>query len=283
MKKQDIGKVATKTISWTYISIILVLLYLPIIWMIIWSFTGSISFTKWSGFTFDNYKDLFVGKNASAIFAALKNTMIIAVASSCIATILGTSAAIGIHSIRKKKIRNIYNNVNQIPMVNSEIVTAMSMMLLFQVMRGIFKTGNSLELVEVILAHVTFCTPYVILNVSPRLTQSDNKIYEAALDLGCNYWQAITKVVIPEIMPGIIVGFVMAFTLSIDDFVITEFTINGFDTISTLIYAKQAGKKSLPTEFRALFTILFFIILALLMFMNKPENKKKALASTKNK
>ena len=113
-------------------------------------------------------------------------------------------------------------------MVNSEIVTAMSMMLLFQVMRKIFGTGNSMELFEVILAHVTFCTPYVILNVSPRLAQSDNKIYEAALDLGCNYWQAIWKVVIPEIMPGIIVGFVMAFTLSIDDFVITEFTINGF-------------------------------------------------------
>lgn len=275
MDKNKVKSVTSKTISWTYIGIILVLLYLPIIWMILWSFTGSISFTHWSGFTLDNYKDLFTGRNASSIFDALKNTLIIAFGSSFIATILGTAASIGIHSIRKKTIKNAYNNVNQIPMVNSEIVTAMSMMLLFQVLRKIFNTGNSLELFEVILAHVTFCTPYVILNVSPRLTQSDNKIYEAALDLGCNYWQAITKVVIPEIMSGIIVGFVMAFTLSIDDFVITEFTINGFDTISTLIYAKQAGKKSLPTEFRALFTIIFFIILGLLMFINKPEKQIK--------
>lgn len=275
MDKNKVKSVTSKTISWAYIGIILVLLYLPIIWMILWSFTGSISFTHWSGFTLDNYKDLFTGRNASSIFDALKNTLIIAFGSSFIATILGTAASIGIHSIRKKTIKNAYNNVNQIPMVNSEIVTAMSMMLLFQVLRKIFNTGNSLELFEVILAHVTFCTPYVILNVSPRLTQSDNKIYEAALDLGCNYWQAITKVVIPEIMSGIIVGFVMAFTLSIDDFVITEFTINGFDTISTLIYAKQAGKKSLPTEFRALFTIIFFIILGLLMFINKPEKQIK--------
>lgn len=275
MDKNKVKSITSKTISWAYIGIILVLLYLPIIWMILWSFTGSISFTHWSGFTLDNYKDLFTGRNASSIFDALKNTLIIAFGSSFIATILGTAASIGIHSIRKKTIKNAYNNVNQIPMVNSEIVTAMSMMLLFQVLRKIFNTGNSLELFEVILAHVTFCTPYVILNVSPRLTQSDNKIYEAALDLGCNYWQAITKVVIPEIMSGIIVGFVMAFTLSIDDFVITEFTINGFDTISTLIYAKQAGKKSLPTEFRALFTIIFFIILGLLMFINKPEKQIK--------
>ena len=271
MDKQKLLKSTTKTLSWTYVGIILALLYLPIIWMILWSFTNSVSFGTWGDFTFQNYKALFNGKQTKVIFTALQNTLVIAFASSMISTVLGTAAAIGIHSIRNKKVLNAYKTTNQIPMVNSEIVTAMSMMLLFQVLRGIFKTNSSFEMIEVILAHTAFCTPYVILNVSPRLAQSDNKIYEAALDLGCNYGQAIFKALIPELMPGIIVGFVMAFTLSIDDFVITEFTINNRDTISTLIYAKQSGKKPLPSEFRALFTIIFFVILGLLMFMNRPQ------------
>ena len=271
MNKQKALKATTKTLSWTYVLIILGLLYLPIIWMILWSFTNSATFGTWGEFTFKNYQDLFNGKQTKVIFSALQNTLIIALVASTLSTILGTAAAIGIHSIRNKRVLNAYKTTNQIPMVNSEIVTAMSMMLLFQVFRGIFKTGSQLELFEVILAHTSFCTPYVILNVSPRLAQSDNKIYEAALDLGCNYRQAIFKALIPELLPGIIVGFVMAFTLSIDDFVITEFTINNRDTISTLIYAKQSGKRALPSEFRALFTIIFFIILGLLMFMNKPQ------------
>lgn len=275
MNKTKVKSLAKNTISWTYIGIILVVLYLPVIWMIIWSFTGSISFSDWNGFTFENYANLFVGNMSDEIFSALLNTLIIAVASSSIATILGTAAAIGLRSIKKKWIKSSYNNINQIPMVNSEIVTAMSMMLLFQVLRRIFGTGSDIEMFEVILAHVTFCTPYVLLNVAPRLAQSDNKIYEAALDLGCNYWQAIFKVVIPDIMPGIIVGFVMAFTLSIDDFVITEFTIDGFSTISTLIYHKASGKKPLPSEFRALFTIIFFVVFGLLMFINKPQREIK--------
>ena len=275
MNNSKIKSIALKSLSWTYVAIILGILYVPIIWMIIWSFTGSISFSSWNGFTFENYSNLFVGNLSDEIFSALLNTLIIAVASSFIATILGTAAAIGLHSIRKKWIKTTYSNINQIPMVNSEIVTAMSMMLLFQVLRRVFGTGSNIEMFEVILAHVTFCTPYVLLNVAPRLAQSDNKIYEAALDLGCNYWQAIFKVVIPEIMPGIIVGFVMAFTLSIDDFVITEFTIDGFSTISTLIYHKAAGKKPLPSEFRALFTIIFFVVLGLLIFINKPQKEIK--------
>ncbi|MDE5618288.1 MAG: ABC transporter permease subunit, partial [Clostridia bacterium] len=204
------------------------------------------------------------------------NTLFIALLASAISTILGTMAAIGINALRSKRIKAAYSAVNQIPMVNSEIVTAIGLMLLF----GLFKTflpvqGNA-ELVAVIFAHVAFCTPYVVLNVLPRIRQTDNKIYEAALDLGCTPWQALRKVVLPDIFPGIVMGFMMSVTLSIDDFVITNFTIDGFYTLSTLIYAKASGKKPLPIEMRALSAIIFIVILALMLIITRVNQKSDA-------
>lgn len=270
-----------KILSRSYIFILLGVLYLPIIWMVIFSFTESVSFSKWSGFSIQNYIELFSGNSASDIATALVNTIIIGLASSVISTILGTFAAIGLNSIRNKRVKNAYKNANEIPMVNSEIVTAMSLMLTFQILRFLFQSNGNLELFEVILAHVSFCTPYVLLNVSPRLQQTDNKIYEAALDLGCTYRKAIFKVVIPDILPGIIAGFIMAFTISIDDFIITEFVVDGFDTLSTLIYSKASGKKSLPAEFRALSTIIFIVVFILLIIVNKPQKNKIKEANKK--
>lgn len=256
-----------------FLFLVLAILYLPIIWMIVFSFTDTPSFSDWAGFSFDNYVNLFQGQLGSEIFLALGNTLLIGVYASLIATVLGTAAALGLHAIRGKRLKNVYKNCNQIPMVNSEIVTAVSLMLLFNVFYVIFPLKGEVRLFNVILAHVTFCTPYVVLNVLPRLQQSDNKIYEAAMDLGCTPSQALWKVVIPDILPGIIMGFIMSFTLSIDDFIITEFTVNGFDTLSTLIYHKAHGKRSLPPEMRALSSIIFIVVFILLLVMNRPKDK----------
>ncbi|MEG1536017.1 MAG: ABC transporter permease [Clostridia bacterium] len=267
---------AKKLVGKAFIWLVLLFLYLPILWMIVFSFSETPSFSNWAGFSFNNYINLFTGDMSGEIFEALANTMIIAIYASVLSTVLGTFAAIGLNSIKKKRIKNIYKNVNQIPMVNSEIVTAVSLMLLFGLLYNIFPLHGDVQLFNVIIAHTTFCTPYVVLNVLPRLQQTDNKLYEAALDLGCTPSQAIWKVVIPDILPGIIMGMLMAFTLSIDDFVITQFTVNGFKTLSTLIYAKAQGKKSLPPEMRALSSIIFIVIFGLLIFMNRPKNKAKA-------
>ncbi len=255
-------------------ALVLVFLYLSILWMIIFSFTNTPSFSSWGGFSFDAYKELFTGRDSAAIFEALRNTAIIGISASLISTVLGTMAAIGINSIRSKKAKAVITSINQIPMVNSEIVTAVSLVLLFGILRTFIQLDGQVQMLNVILAHVTFCTPYVILNVLPRLRQSDNKIYEAALDLGCTPTQALWKVVIPDILPGILMGFVMSFTLSIDDFVITQFNIDGFQTLSTLIYLKAHGKKSLPASMRALSSIIFVVILGLMALINrKPKNK----------
>lgn len=260
----------------TFLGLVLAFLYLPILWMILFSFTDTPSFNSWNGFSLQPYIDLFTGRDSSATFQALGNTFLIGISASAIATVLGTMAAIGINSISNKKYKKLFNSINQIPMVNSEIVTAVSLVLLFGIFRTFIRLEGNVQMFNVILAHVTFCTPYVVLNVLPRLKQSDNKIYEAALDLGCTPSQALWKVVIPDILPGIIMGMVMSFTLSIDDFVITQFNIDGFQTLSTLIYLKASGKKSLPPSMRALSSIIFVIILGLLLLMNsKSKDKSK--------
>ena len=265
-----------KILASVFLGLIIAIMYLPIIWLIVFSFTNTTSISNWSGFSLDAYKELFAGVSSGEIFSALSNTLFIALLASAISTILGTMAAIGINALRSKRIKAAYSAVNQIPMVNSEIVTAIGLMLLF----GLFKTflpvqGNA-ELVAVIFAHVAFCTPYVVLNVLPRIRQTDNKIYEAALDLGCTPWQALRKVVLPDIFPGIVMGFMMSVTLSIDDFVITNFTIDGFYTLSTLIYAKASGKKPLPIEMRALSAIIFIVILALMLIITRVNQKSDA-------
>ncbi len=272
-----------KIMAKTFLGVVLAAMYLPILWLIVFSFTDTTSVSAWRGFSVNAYIELFTGSNSDDIFKAIINTLIIAVCASAISTILGTLAAIGINSVRSKKIKFAYKQANQIPMVNSEIVTAVSLMLLFGMLRSFIVLEGEVQLINVILAHTTFCTPYVLLNVLPRLQQSDNKIYEAAMDLGCTPTQALWKVVIPDIMPGIIMGFIMSVTLSIDDFVITQFTLDGgIYTLSTLIYSKASGKKPLPIEMRALSAIIFIIIAALLLYVNtkSSSDQKKKITNT---
>ncbi len=266
-----------KTVAKIFLGIMLAFMYLPIVWLFLFSFSGSTSIANFGGVTFDAYRNLFSGPNSQAIITALINTLIIAFISSSVSTVLGTLAAIGLVNFRKRYTEEIYKNISQIPMVNADIITAVSLMLLFVILRTAINIPLTPGFTTVILAHITFSTPYVVLNVLPRMRQTDNNIYEAALDLGATPIQALWKVIIPDIMPGIIMGFILAFTLSIDDFVITKYNIQGFNTLSTYIYAKAGGKKPLPNEIRALSSIIFIVVLSLLIYINKKSiiNKKE--------
>jgi len=267
-----------KNLAKIFLGLMFVFMYLPIVWLFFFSFSTSTSIANFGGFSFDSYVNLFTGVNSSAIINALINTLIIAFISSTISTVLGTLASIGIMNFRKKVVREVYRNVSQIPLVNADIITAVSLMILFVMLRTSIRVPLTPGYTTVILAHITFSTPYVVLNVLPRMKQTDNSLYEAALDLGATPMKAVWKVIIPDILPGIIMGFILAFTLSIDDFVITKYNIQGFNTLSTYIYAKAGGKKPLPNEIRALSSIIFIVVLSLLLYINKKtsiNNKKE--------
>jgi spermidine/putrescine transport system permease protein len=229
---------------------------------------------NWTGFSTKLYTSLFTGGVHHSLLSAIENTLIIALAAAAISTVLGSFAAIGIHHLygRKKMMLNALNNV---PMLNPDIITGISLFLLF------VSLGVTQGYATVILAHVTFCTPYVVLCVIPRLQQMNSNIYEAALDLGATPFQALRKVVIPEIKPGMISGFILSFTLSIDDFAVTIFTIGtgGLETLSTYIYA-DARKGGLTPELRPLSTIIFMTVLLLLIVINirsyRAAKKKEA-------
>ena len=263
-----------------FIGIVLVLLYLPIVWMIVFSFSDTPSFSNWNGFTFQNYIDLFTGQssNASRIQEAIVNTLVVGIFTSLLSTVLGTLGAIGLHAFRSKKLKAAYSTVNQIPMINSEIVTAIALALVFNLFASTITVSGGTwaeTACKLVLAHTSYCAPYVLLNVLPRLQKSDNKIYEAALDLGCTPAKAMFKVVLPDIMPGIIVGALLAFTLSIDDFVITKVNVTSFETLSTLLYGLKSGKHPLPPDIRALFSIIFFIVFVLIMIIYSPKKKSE--------
>lgn len=253
----------------TYLWLLLVLLYAPILLIIIFSFTESKVFGNWTGFTFNLYENLFTGYNATAnvrvdpnLYRAILYTVVIALTSGVLSTILGTLAAIGIYNMRQKQ-RRIVTFMNSIPMINPDILTGISLFLLFVFL------GISRGLGTVIIAHVVFCTPYVVLSVMPRLSKMNPNIYEAALDLGATPFQALKKVLMPELRPGMISGFILSITLSIDDFGVTFFTkgSNGVETLSTFIYA-DARKGGLTPELRPLFSLIFLTILVLLIVMN---------------
>lgn len=267
----------------SFIGIVLVILYLPIVWMIVFSFTDTPSFEAWNGFTFDNYINLFTGQssNASRIQEAIVNTLIVGVFTSLLSTILGTLGAIGLHAFKSRKLKAVYSTVNQIPMINSEIVTAIALALVFNLFASTIQisSGTWAETAcKLVLAHTSYCAPYVLLNVLPRLQKADNKVYEAALDLGCTPAKAMFKVVLPDIMPGIVVGALLAFTLSIDDFVITKVNVTSFETLSTLLYGLKSGKHPLPPDIRALFSIIFFIVFVLIMIIYSPKKKSEEKA-----
>ena len=247
-----------------YIWLLLVILYAPIVFIAIFSFTESKVLGNWTGFSTKLYTNLFTGdmQGTNSLMHAIENTLIIALIAAVVSTFLGTVAAIGIHNMRGKT-KQAVTLLNNIPMLNPDIITGVSLFLLFvflQISQGY---------VTVVLAHITFCTPYVVLNVLPRLTQMNPNIYEAALDLGATPFQALRKVLIPMLKPGMISGFIMAFTMSLDDFAVTFFTRGtiGLDTLSTYIYT-DARKGGLTPELRPLITLLFVGILILLLIIN---------------
>lgn len=246
-----------------YLALILLFLYIPIVTMIVLSFNNTKSRTVWGGFTTRWYTQMF---QDSAIMNALNNTLLIAFASALIATVIGTIAAIGINSMKRIP-RTIVMGINNIPMLNSDIVTGISLMLAF------IAFGISLGFKTVLIAHITFNIPYVILSVMPKLKQTNRYTYEAALDLGASPLYAFFKVVFPDIVPGILSGFLMAFTMSLDDFIITHFTRGaGMDTLSTLIYS-QVRRGIQPTMY-ALSTLIFVAVLVLLVITNFAPEKK---------
>lgn len=266
-----------KTISKIYSSLVFIFLYAPIVVLIVFSFNNSKSRVLWSGFTFKWYKMLFENRQ---ILMALSNTLIIAVLSAIFATTLGTIAAIGIMSLNKW-LKKTVMNVTNIPMANPEIVTGVSLMLLFVFL---YENFNILKpgMTTLILAHTTFCLPYVILSVMPKLRQMDSHLYEAAQDLGCPPVKSFFKVVLPEIMPGIVTGMIMSFTLSIDDFVISYFVSGTTQTLPIAIYSMT--RKIVSPEINALSTILFVIILVLLVIINiRQINEKKMELKAKQK
>ncbi len=258
-----------------YIWLILLLMYLPILLLIAFSFTDSVYVGQWQGFTFDLYTRLFSNQE---IMAALGNTLIIALTSAAASTLLGTLGAIGAF-YSKKRFRKTIDNVTQIPIVNAEIVMALSLTITF-VFAGqyIFRT-NIFSYWTLLIGHMVLSLPFVYTNVKPRLQQMDPSMYEAALDLGCKPRKALYKVVLPEIMPGILSGFLLAITLSLDDFVITAFTrgtglLSGESQIQTLsTYIQGIIKKHpVPPEMRALTTIIFLVVVVAVILITVYRN-----------
>ncbi len=252
-----------KTGARIYTFLIFLFLYAPILVLIVFSFNGSetASRTVWGGFSLRWYQKLFEDR---LILEALRNTLFIAAVSAAASTVLGTMAAIGINSLKRLP-RRIMMNITNFPMVNPEIVTGVSLMLLFVSAVRLFG-GRSLGMGSLVAAHITFCLPYVILSVLPKLRQLDPNLYEAAQDLGCPPIKAFFKVVLPEIMPGIVTGMIMAFTLSIDDFVISYFTSGTTQTLPIYIYSMT--RKRISPEINALSTVLFAVIMVLLIVIN---------------
>lgn len=251
-----------KIIANTYLWLLLTALYAPILIIIIFSFTDAKVLGSWSGFSLDLYASLFQGNAGSALNQAIFNTLLIAVVSAICSTILGSLAAIGIYNMSRRQ-RRVVSFVNSIPIINPDIITGISIFMLFVAL------GISRGIGTVICAHIAFCTPYVVLSVMPRLMKMNPNLYEAALDLGATPFVALQKVLIPELKPGMLSGFMLALTLSIDDFAVTLFTkgSGGVDTLSTFIYA-DARKGGLTPELRPLFALVFLIILTLLIIQN---------------
>ena len=259
-----------KLLSRLYIALILIFLYAPILVMIIFSFNSAESVWVFESFSLQWYKELAFN---GVMLTALQHTLIIAVFSALISTILGTAAAVGIISIRNKLAKSLVMSVTNIPMMNADIVTGISLMLLFVFFGNLIAIKESLGFFTVLISHITFNLPYVILSVIPRLKQTDVHLSEAALDLGCTPLQAFFKAVLPSIWPGVFSGFIMAFTLSLDDFVISYFTCGHYQTLPIVIY--NMTKKTVTPDAYALSTIIFVVIFALLVFYNAIQNKSQ--------
>lgn len=254
-----------------YSALVFVFLFAPIVVLLIFSFNESKSLSVFSGFSLRWYKELFRDRNT---LESVKNTLILAFSATCIATVIGTFAALGINRLRSRWYRAAMNTVTDIPMTNPDIITGISLMLMFVFVGRLFGAATSLNFFTMLAAHVTFCTPYIILQVLPKLRQMDKALPEAAMDLGCTPMRAFWKVELPEILPGIITGAIMAFTLSLDDFVISYFTSgNGFETLPIRIYGMT--KKTVTPKMYALATIIFFVTMSLLLISNMVDNEDR--------
>ena len=257
-----------KMLKSLYLFLILIFTYIPIITMIVLSFNNSKSRVKWGGFSLKWYQQIFKDR---FIVDALINTITIALISSIVAVIIGTFAAIGISSMNKK-IKNIYMGVTNIPMLNADIATGISLLLCFITFGSMF--NFQLSYYTILISHITFNIPYVILSVMPKLKGQQKNIYEAALDLGATDFVAFYKVVLPEIMPGVISGFILAITMSLDDFIITHFTKGaGVNTLSTLIYSQV--RRGVNPSMYALSSIIFIIVLIVLIISNFITNRQE--------
>ena len=248
-----------------YLALVLLFFYLPILYVVVFSFNDSKSLTNFTGFSLQWYERMF---NDRTMMEAIGYTVIIAVIATIVSTIIGTITAIGL-SKSKRILRDVVLQINDLPMLNPDIVTAIGLMLLFTSIN--VKTGFW----TLLLAHIIFCIPYVILSVMPRLKQLNPSTYEAALDLGAPPLKAFFKVVLPDLAPGIFSGLLMAFTMSLDDFIITHFTKGpGVDTLSTKIYSEV--RKGIKPEMYALSTLIFVSVLILLLLVNRtPKDKSK--------
>lgn len=257
-----------KFLKTLYLVLVIIFLYAPIITLVVLSFNAGKSIGKWDGFSIDWYKEMFQDED---ILRALGNTVFIATISAAVSTVIGTAIAIALPKMNKKFAKTLLA-LNNIPLLNADIVTGLSLMMMFVLF------GISLSMGTLILAHITFCIPYVILSVRPRVKQIGYTHYEAALDLGASPFRALLKVVIPELRSGIFAGFLMAFTMSVDDFIISHFTRGaGVDTISTLVYGQV--KIGIRPTIYALSTIVFVTVLIVLIAYNffMGRNKKPKL------
>ncbi|MBO4932819.1 MAG: ABC transporter permease [Clostridia bacterium] len=253
-----------KSIGNIFLALIYIILYAPLLVMVFFSFNEAKSTTVFTGFSLKWYAELFSSSNT---MTALRNTLVLAVTSALIATVIGTAAAVYMYNVRSRAWKASLDMVTNLPMMNPEIVTGVSMMLLFVFVGRLLGAVNSLSFGTLLIAHVTFNLPYVILNVLPKLNQTDPHLAEAALDLGSTPMQAFLKVTLPSIMPGIVSGMIMAFTMSLDDFVISYYTTGSdFQTLPLMIFAMT--KKTVKPDMYALSSVIFLTVLVLLLIVN---------------
>ncbi|MCR5149673.1 MAG: ABC transporter permease [Clostridiales bacterium] len=260
-----------KVLSKIYVALVFIFLYAPIAVLIMFSFNSSSSTSVFSGFSLQWYKSILAD---TATLISFRNTIILAVASSVLATVLGTAAAVGIDKFKKGPFRSAVLATTNIPMMNPEIVTGVSLMLIFVFIGKLLSIESVLGFGTLLIAHVTFNLPYVILTVLPKLRQTDKNLSEAAQDLGCKPFSAFFRVVLPSIMPGIVTGMIMAFTLSLDDFIISYFSGGpGFRTLPIAIFSMT--KKRVKPDMYALSALIFVGILILLILYNIAQQKSE--------
>ena len=267
-----------KLSSKIYTTLVFAFLFAPIVVMLVYSFNESKSLSVFSGVSLRWYKELLNDRNT---LESVKNTLILAFSATAISTVMGTAAAVGINKLRGTWYCRTLKTVTDIPMTNPDIITGISLMLMFVFVGRLVGARTSLSFWTMLIAHVTFCLPYVILQVLPRLQQMDKALPEAAMDLGCTPLRAFFKVELPEILPGIVTGAIMAFTMSLDDFVISYFTAgNSFETLPIRIYGMT--KKTVTPKMYALATLIFIVTMSLLIVRNLVENDQHKPEKEKN-